>query len=57
MVECVAGNTRLRNILSHEYIDIRFKHIERFINTAEQCYSEFINGVKEFIRIQTTPNH
>jgi len=55
MVECVAGYTRLRNILAHEYIDMRFKHIERFINTAEQCYSEFINTVKEFIRIQTTP--
>lgn len=55
VVECVAGNTRLRNILAHEYIDIRFRHIERFINTAEQCYSEFINAVKDFIRIQTTP--
>jgi len=53
MLECVAGNTRLRNILAHEYIDIRFRHIERFINTAEQCYSEFIDGVKEFIRIQS----
>jgi len=57
MVECVAGNTRLRNILAHEYIDIRYKHIERFITTAEQCYLEFSNAVKEFIRVQTTPTH
>lgn len=53
MVECLSGNTRLRNILAHEYIDIRFRHVERFINTAEQCYSEFIDAVKEFIRAQS----
>lgn len=54
MVERVAGNTRLRNILAHEYIDIRYRHIERFIATAGQCYSEFITAVREFIRTQTT---
>jgi uncharacterized protein YutE (UPF0331/DUF86 family) len=37
-VEDMAKWVRLRNILAHEYLDIRWKQIERFIKEDFLCY-------------------
>ncbi len=39
----------LRNILVHEYLDIKWRRIRNFINQAEELYPRFIQKIKEFI--------
>lgn len=39
----------LRNILVHEYLDVKWKKIEKFIKEAEKLYPVFIEKVKELI--------
>jgi uncharacterized protein YutE (UPF0331/DUF86 family) len=40
---------RLRNIIAHEYLDIRWASIRRFIEEAEPLYKSFLKDVKEYI--------
>ena len=40
----------LRNILAHEYLDVRWNSIERFISQSEPLYEKFINEVKEYLK-------
>lgn len=44
--EQFAGWASLRNILSHEYLDLRWKEINGFIRVCEPFMNEFIKGVK-----------
>lgn len=39
----------LRNILAHEYLDIRWTAIKRFLQTAEPVYRELISKIKSFL--------
>ena len=39
----IAEFTRLRNILAHEYLDLRFRQIKKFIDAMEPLYNYFIN--------------
>ena len=39
----------LRNIIAHEYLDIRWSRIQKFIAAAEDLYKEFIPKIKEFL--------
>lgn len=48
LVDVLASHTRLRNILAHEYLDIRYRHIERFTHRAEQTYLQFIEAIRYF---------
>lgn len=41
--------TKLRNIVVHEYLDIKWKRIKNFIKEAEKLYPKFIEGVKKMI--------
>lgn len=41
---------RFRNIISHEYLDIKWASIKRFIGETEQLYKRFLNNVKEYIK-------
>lgn len=41
--------TDLRNILAHEYLDIRWQRIKEFIQEAEPYFQEFIKAIKKFI--------
>lgn len=47
-IDALARNTTLRNVLAHEYIDIRFTRIKKFLETAEEDYKEFIKVLKRF---------
>ncbi|MDO8592329.1 MAG: DUF86 domain-containing protein [bacterium] len=39
----------LRNILAHEYPDIRWKRIEDFLKRSQPYFEELINGAKDFM--------
>jgi uncharacterized protein YutE (UPF0331/DUF86 family)/predicted nucleotidyltransferase len=45
----LSSNTRLRNILAHEYLDLRFEKINRFIQRSKPIYQRFIDYVKGFL--------
>ncbi|MGB9797494.1 MAG: type VII toxin-antitoxin system HepT family RNase toxin [bacterium] len=40
----------LRNIIAHEYLDIRWSSIRRFIAESEQAYKRFISEVKAYLK-------
>jgi uncharacterized protein YutE (UPF0331/DUF86 family)/predicted nucleotidyltransferase len=40
----------LRNILSHEYLDVKWDKISKFIKDASQFYPPFIEKTKEFLK-------
>lgn len=40
----------LRNILAHEYLDIRWKRIEKFLQSCEPFFSNFITIVRERLK-------
>lgn len=46
IAEKLAGFAKLRNIIAHEYIDIRFEQIYRFIQDSEPAYLQLVNFVK-----------
>lgn len=39
----------LRNIISHEYLDIRWSSIKRFISETEPLYKDFLEKVKSYL--------
>ena len=52
LVESVSQHIRLRNILAREYLDIRFKHISRFVQEAPAHYRDFISAARTFLSKQ-----
>ncbi|MBI2472128.1 MAG: DUF86 domain-containing protein [Planctomycetes bacterium] len=42
----------LRNILAHEYLDIRWNTIKKFIQDAEPIYKVFINKVECMLHVK-----
>lgn len=48
-IEKLSKWIRLRNIISHEYLDIRWASIKRFISEAKPLYVNFLNKVKEYL--------
>jgi len=41
--------TSLRNILAHEYLDIRWGSIKRFLKTAETVYRQMVDTTRGFL--------
>lgn len=39
----------LRNIISHEYLDVRWSSIKRFIEETEPLYRRFLEEVKKYL--------
>lgn len=50
-VDALAKNTKLKNILAHEYLDIRFSHIKTFVQNAETDYRSFTKALREFLHL------
>jgi uncharacterized protein YutE (UPF0331/DUF86 family) len=44
---------RLRNIISHEYLDIRWASIKKFILGSKPLYNNFLNRVKRYLEKKT----
>lgn len=49
-IENLAQWVRLRNIVVHEYLDIRWESIKRFIEETEPVYKNFLENVKIYIK-------
>lgn len=49
IVEKLAELVKFRNIIAHEYVDLRWNFINRFIHETELLYKNFIEKVKEYI--------
>ena len=47
--EDLARFSRLRNILAHEYLDIRYREIEAFLKEVDQLYWYLVRYVKKMI--------
>jgi uncharacterized protein YutE (UPF0331/DUF86 family) len=41
---------RLRNIVAHEYLDIRWNAIKKFIQETEPVYKDFFEKVKKYLK-------
>ncbi len=48
-IEKLSEWVRLKNILIHEYLDIKWSFINRFIVEAEQLYKNYLEEVKVYI--------
>ena len=49
-MEHLAEWVKLRNIVAHEYLDIRWNQIKRFINETEVPYKIFLESVKKYLK-------
>lgn len=50
LAEQVAELARLRNILAHQYLDIRWNSLKDFINAAPLVLTGFISGVERLVQ-------
>lgn len=41
---------RFRNIVTHEYLDIKWNSISRFVNETDLLYKNFIETIKQYIK-------
>lgn len=48
--EAISQWAILRNILAHEYLDIRWNSIKKFIQSAEPIFKSLINKTKTFLK-------
>ena len=55
-METLSNWVRLRNIISHEYLDIRWTSIKRFIAETKSLYEGFLIKVKGYIEKKEQEN-
>lgn len=48
-IDNLAGWVGLRNIISHEYLDVRWSSIKKFITETEHLYKGFVNKIKAYL--------
>lgn len=48
--EKMASFVKLRNIIAHEYLDLRFAQIQDFLKEAKNIYSYLVNYTDEFLK-------
>lgn len=48
-MQSLSGWIKLRNIISHEYLDIKWNSIKKFIQETQPLYRNFLKEVKEYI--------
>jgi len=51
-IDTIAKWVRLRNIVTHEYLDIRWSSIEKFLSKVEPVYRDFLAGVGDYLAIE-----
>ena len=49
-LEKISRWVSLRNIMAHEYLDIRWASIKRFIQETELLYKRFLEKVKAYLK-------
>lgn len=50
LAQKLAGWAKLRNVLAHEYLDIKWKRICDFIQTSESYVGQFVAATKNFLQ-------
>jgi len=53
----LADATRLRNILAHQYLDIKWKHIETFLAQGRSDALAFLERIEEWMAGQDAGSH
>jgi uncharacterized protein YutE (UPF0331/DUF86 family) len=48
--EKLAKWVRFRNIIAHEYLDIKWSSINRFITETDTLYKNFLNILKQLLK-------
>lgn len=51
-IEAISRWVRLRNIITHEYLDIRWASIEKFLSRVEPVCKDFLAGVGDYLLIE-----
>lgn len=54
--ETISRWVKFRNIVAHEYLDIRWLSIKKFITEAEPVYNDFLNKIKNYLEKKITEN-
>lgn len=49
VMEKISSWAELRNILAHEYLDLRWKSIEQFLHSSESFIQQFIDAARKFL--------
>jgi uncharacterized protein YutE (UPF0331/DUF86 family)/predicted nucleotidyltransferase len=49
-VEIFSEFAKLRNIVAHQYLDIKWQKIKKFIKEAEKLYPKFIKKIKKMVK-------
>ena len=58
-IEALSHWIRLRNIISHEYLDVKWDSIKKFILVGQLLYSDFLYALKSYLsgkEKEITPN-
>lgn len=48
--EELARYVRLRNVIAHEYLDVKWNSIKKFIEQSEALYGKLVDEVREYLR-------
>jgi uncharacterized protein YutE (UPF0331/DUF86 family) len=51
MAKSLSQFSKMRNLLAHEYLDIRFSMLKKFVNESEQTYMHLIKFAKGILGI------
>ena len=51
-IESLSGWIKLRNIISHEYLDIRWSSIKKFVSETKPLYERFLNRLRKYIEVK-----
>ena len=51
-IKSISDWVRFRNIIAHEYLDIRWASIRKFIQESEPLYRDFLKDVKKYLEKQ-----
>lgn len=49
-LESVAERVRLRNIVAHQYLDLKWEAIKKFIQETEPFYQKFLQEAKDYLK-------
>ncbi len=52
--EALSRWVKFRNIVAHEYLDIRWSSIKKFISETESSYKDFLDKTKAYLEKQIT---
>ncbi len=53
IIEKISRWVKLRNIISHEYLDVRWSSIKKFISETEPLFKGFLNMTKGYLEKKT----